>query len=1029
MNQQVNHQVSQQSSQQVPQRHPSVPIPSEPFDPPTFQSYSPYSQPQPQPQSQSPVQPQPSPNPYHNANYADDNNYYDPPGVVGASNTHPFVAHHESPRPAHEVDNPEIYANFPEEPNSHLLKTFDRQPSHGGNIPLHQMPQDSVHHGHGFTSNFYQGYNDSQQFEPDDIDNFQPFPIAGDSYVLNTYDNDTETQYSSSAESLHDQAPYNYQPDNLGGATPGLPTMGMGAPMAPPAVQPRRAANTKNVQLYKGNLVLDCPVPEQFIGAFDPDTVKEREFTHMRYSAATCDPNEFGSSRFTLRQKCYRQPRETELFIAITIYNEDDILLGRTLSGVFKNIKHLVMRSNTKTWGQDAWKKIVVCVIADGRNQIHERSKGLMARLGVYQDGLAKNLVADKPVHAHIYEYTTMAGIKSVDKVVNFTPKRTIPVQMIFCMKEKNQKKINSHRWFFNAFGEILQPKVCILLDAGTQPAHDSIYHLWKAFDQNSRIGGACGEIRAGLGKGGNKLINPLVASQNFEYKMSNILDKPMESVFGFITVLPGAFSAYRYSALQNDANGEGPLNKYFKGETLHDAQAGIFTANMYLAEDRILCFELVAKRDSAWLLKYVKSAHAVTDVPETLSELVLQRRRWLNGSFFAAIYSMSHVYSLWRSSHSFIRKIVLHIEFLYQFISILFSWFSIGNFFLVFRILTNSLGTSSLGFGPGKVLATVFLWLYCACIVSIFVLSFGNRPKGTQRFYICVVIFFAVLMAYLLFAAVYISVKSISYTLCMNDYKLTASLVFGNALFRDLVVSLLSTYALYIVSSFMFLEPWHMFTSFLQYLLISPSYINVLNVYAFCNIHDISWGTKGDDGLKLDLGVAKLNDAGGLDVDVPSHFKDIDNMYTKYQVLLEAPASKGENEKPISEQEKTKDYYAFFRSTVVLAWMFTNFVIIAVVLNTAGLNAVSDDTSTTDNSIVSMLNRRSIESTSSYIQELTELVVRQTTSTNSCGDVGGSGTVRTQIYLTVVLWCVAALAAFRFIGAVLYLIFRLFGY
>ena len=108
---------------------------------------------------------------------------------------------------------------------------------------------------------------------------------------------------------------------------------------------------------------------------------------------------------------------------------------------------------------------------------------------------------------------------------------------------------------------------------------------------------------------------------------------------------------------------------------------------------------------------------------------------------------------------------------------------------------------------------------------------------------------------------------------------------------------------------------------------------------------------------------------------------------------------------------------------------MFTNFVIIAVVLNTAGLNAVSDDTSTTDNSIVSMLNRRSIESTSSYIQELTELVVRQTTSTNSCGDVGGSGTVRTQIYLTVVLWCVAALAAFRFIGAVLYLIFRLFGY
>lgn len=50
----------------------------------------------------------------------------------------------------------------------------------------------------------------------------------------------------------------------------------------------------------------------------------------------------------------------------------------------------------------------------------------------------------------------------------------------------------------------------------------------------------------------------------------ADILDKPLESVFGYITVLPGAFSAYRYIALQNDARGEGPLKEYFKGETLH---------------------------------------------------------------------------------------------------------------------------------------------------------------------------------------------------------------------------------------------------------------------------------------------------------------------------------------------------------------------------------------------------------------------------------------------------------------------------
>jgi hypothetical protein len=55
-------------------------------------------------------------------------------------------------------------------------------------------------------------------------------------------------------------------------------------------------------------------------------------------------------------------------------------------------------------------------------------------------------------------------------------------------------------------------------------------------------------------------------------------------SVFGYITVLPGAFSAYRYIALQN---GEGSL-KYSLGEKMHGAGTNFFTSNMYLAEDQV---------------------------------------------------------------------------------------------------------------------------------------------------------------------------------------------------------------------------------------------------------------------------------------------------------------------------------------------------------------------------------------------------------------------------------------------------------
>ena len=466
-----------------------------------------------------------------------------------------------------------------------------------------------------------------------------------------------------------------YGPD---GGEPAIEDFNAQTPQGMPTPAIRRWKTVKEVQLFNGNLVLDCPIPPKLLNEVPHAQPPDRdEFTHMRYSAATCDPADFYEERFTLRQRLFAKPRVTELFIVVTMYNEDEFLFTRTMMGVFKNIEHMCSRTNSKTWGKEAWKKIVVCVVSDGRAKINPRTRAVLAGLGVYQDGIAKQQVNGKDVTAHIYEYTTQVGLDMKGKMVHLKPRGATPVQMLFCLKEKNQKKINSHRWFFQAFGRVLNPNICVLIDAGTKPGKDSIYHLWKAFDIEPFCGGACGEIKAMLSSG-RKLINPLIATQNFEYKMSNILDKPLESAFGFISVLPGAFSAYRYLALQNDKSGQGPLEKYFAGEKLHGANAGIFTANMYLAEDRILCFELVAKRNCRWILQYVKSSTGETDVPDAMVEFILQRRRWLNGSFFAAVYALAHFYQIYRSDHSATRKFMFLIEFTYQSFNMLFAWFAI---------------------------------------------------------------------------------------------------------------------------------------------------------------------------------------------------------------------------------------------------------------------------------------------------------------------------------------------------------------
>jgi chitin synthase len=369
----------------------------------------------------------------------------------------------------------------------------------------------------------------------------------------------------------------------------------------------------KEVQLINGELILECKIPT-ILHSFLPRR-DEREFTHMRYTAVTSDPDDFTLKGYKLRQQIGSTMRETELFICVTMYNEDEIGFTRTMHGIMRNISHLCSRTKSRTWGKDGWKKIVVCIVIDGRTKVHPRTLNALAAMGVYQEGIAKNIVNQKQVTAHVYEYTTQVSLDS-DLKFKGAEKGIVPCQVLLCLKEHNQKKLNSHRWFFNAFGRALQPNICVLLDVGTKPAPTALYHLWKAFDQDSNVAGAAGEIKAAKGKNLSGLLNPLVASQNFEYKMSNILDKPLESVFGYITVLPGALSGYRFFALQNDSDGNGPLNQYFKGETLHGKDADVFTANMYLAEDRILCWELVAKKEERWVLRFVKNAVGETDVP-----------------------------------------------------------------------------------------------------------------------------------------------------------------------------------------------------------------------------------------------------------------------------------------------------------------------------------------------------------------------------------------------------------------------------
>jgi cellulose synthase/poly-beta-1,6-N-acetylglucosamine synthase-like glycosyltransferase len=106
-----------------------------------------------------------------------------------------------------------------------------------------------------------------------------------------------------------------------------------------------------------------------------------------------------------------------------------------------------------------------------------------------------------------------------------------------------------------------------------------------RELEWNPKLGGVCGEIaidaRTDIKEGQDHLSNFVIAAQKFEYKTSHLLDKAFESRFGYISVLPGAFSGYRLSAInhhpqdraQSSAVRDSPLETYFHSIQHSNAQ------------------------------------------------------------------------------------------------------------------------------------------------------------------------------------------------------------------------------------------------------------------------------------------------------------------------------------------------------------------------------------------------------------------------------------------------------------------------
>ena len=268
-------------------------------------------------------------------------------------------------------------------------------------------------------------------------------------------------------------------------------------------------------------------------------------------------------------------------------------------------------------------------------------------------NGLTENELENLKIDNYsVYDF--LLGSESIGKVKDRKYKHMpIPTHMV--IKHKNQGKIESHKWFFKGFCETMSPQYVQIIDWGSIALWNSISYIIMHMENYPNIGGAWGEIEWILSDKKNEtdgisfIESVILRTQYVEYKVSHYLDKASESLFGFVSVLPGAFSAFRWNWIKGD-----PLNEFLKGAKDDFADLGnpknimkCSDANKYLAEDRIMWLEIIGKKDENFIIEYIPGAKCLTDPPLSLSNLIKQRRRWYNGSLFASFHVLSNIFKI----------------------------------------------------------------------------------------------------------------------------------------------------------------------------------------------------------------------------------------------------------------------------------------------------------------------------------------------------------------------------------------------
>lgn len=416
-------------------------------------------------------------------------------------------------------------------------------------------------------------------------------------------------------------------------------------------------------------------------------------------------------------------------------------------------------------------------------------------------------------------------GLREFERAARKPGEPTTTVQLLIAVKQENQGKLDSHWWFYRIFCPHLNPAYCFQMDVGTVPTEQALQAMTTAFQGNPRLGAVASSIMPPPPSGPSDLLH---CWQYVSFANTTLLDWPAENAVGYLSVVPGQLSAIRWEAISGRAidgaqeGGWDPLAVYFKG-------LGALTpyeSMLYAAEDRVLCREIVSDPQADWTISHIDRAMAVTDPCNSWAELLRQRKRWSNGYMACRVNFIKKLPGfIANPTVSAHRKIRSATAGLYHSVMLVNDWLVTAMSILLLHALTGHASSLVARFSwASSGLRASFWAAMCALLVQFIICYRGSLSARSLAFFR-----FSIALQGSVFAV----------SLCV-------ALLFGRTM-ELIPTTAFTAVALPLASLMGHRRQTRALLTSVPIVAITGCFVTSLMwMYAVCNAHDSSWGTKG---------------------------------------------------------------------------------------------------------------------------------------------------------------------------------------